>query len=114
MQDSFSQPDAEHSVMDLIVDQLEELVVTIIEEIRERPGIAAAILAAIVGAVVGSVLAAGAGRRRSPVERVVDRARGAADTLDLAGLGVKLLQNPVIRGYIWSAIESQVKKRISR
>jgi uncharacterized membrane protein YeaQ/YmgE (transglycosylase-associated protein family) len=64
MQDSFSQPDAEHSVMDLIVDQLEELVVTIIEEIRERPGIAAAILAAIVGAVVGSVLAAGAGRRR--------------------------------------------------
>jgi hypothetical protein len=70
--------------------------------------------AAIVGAVIGSVLAAGAGRRRSPVERVVDRARGAADTLDLAGLGVKLLQNPVIRGYIWSAIESQVKKRISR
>jgi uncharacterized membrane protein YeaQ/YmgE (transglycosylase-associated protein family) len=114
MQDSFSQPDAEHSVMDLIVDQLEELVVTIIEEIRERPGIAAAILAAIVGAVVGSVLAAGAGRRRSPVERVAHRARGAADTLDLAGLGVKLLQNPVIRGYIWSAIESQVKKRISR
>jgi hypothetical protein len=70
--------------------------------------------AAIVGAVIGSVLAAGAGRRRSPVERVVHRARGAADTLDLAGLGVKLLQNPVIRGYIWSAIESQVKKRISR
>jgi hypothetical protein len=115
MQDSFSQPNVEHSVVDLIVDQLEELVVTIVEEIRERPGVAAAILAAIVGAVIGSVLAARAsGRRDSPVERVAHRARGAADTLDLAGLGVKLLQNPVVRGYLWSAVESQLKKRLGR
>lgn len=63
---AFSQADGEQSVMQLIVDQLEELVVTIIEEIRERPGVAAAILAGLLGAIVGSILAAGMGRRASP------------------------------------------------
>src|ERR1051325_10409708 len=63
MQDSFTQSHAEQSVMQLIVDQLEELVVTIIEEIRQRPGVAAAILAVLLGAIGGSMRAARLSRR---------------------------------------------------
>jgi hypothetical protein len=106
--------DAEQSVMELIVDQLEELVVTIIEEIRERPGVAAALLAGVLGAIVGSVLAAGFARRRSsPRARVVRKARGVSEAADLAGLALKLLQNPMVRGYVRSAMEGQLKKHFS-
>ena len=48
----------ESSTLQLIVDQLEELIVTVVEEIRERPGVAVAILAGVVGATVGGMLAA--------------------------------------------------------
>src|SRR5437868_3807249 len=117
MQDasSFTQPGAEHRVMDLIVDQLEELVVTVIQEVRERPAIAGAIFAAVVGALIGNLLAAGAtGKRRSPARRIVRGAREASDVLEVGGLAIKLLQNPLIRGYILSAIENQFKRRMPR
>ncbi len=105
---------AEQSVMELIVDQLEELIVTLIKEIRERPGVAAAILAGLFGAIVGSVLAAGVARRRSsPPARVVRKARAVSEVADLAGLALKLLQNPLVRGYVRSAMEGQLKKRFS-
>jgi uncharacterized membrane protein YeaQ/YmgE (transglycosylase-associated protein family) len=114
MQDSFKQSNAEHSVMELIVDQFEELVVTIIEEIRERPGVAAAILAGLIGAIVGSAVAANVARRRaSAPARVVRKARGVSEAADLAGLGLKLLQNPLVRGYVRSALEGQLKKHFS-
>jgi uncharacterized membrane protein YeaQ/YmgE (transglycosylase-associated protein family) len=115
MHQPFSQSDGEQSVMELIVDQLEELVVTIIEEVRERPGVAAAILAGLLGAIVGSMLAARIPRRQSQPARVVRtaRARNLSEAADLAGLGLKLLQNPMIRGYIRSAMERQLKKRFS-
>ncbi|MDQ6675581.1 MAG: hypothetical protein M3069_33435 [Chloroflexota bacterium] len=114
MQDAFSKPNAERSVMELIVDQLEELIVTIVEDIRQRPGVAAAILAAVVGVIVGSVLAATLGRKRpSAPARVVRKARGATEAADLAGLGLKLLQNPLVRGFVLSAVQRQMKKRFS-
>jgi hypothetical protein len=104
----------EQSTLQLIVDQIEELIVTLIEEIRERPGIAAAILAAIVGIVLGSMLAARVGRgRTSAPKRVVRRARGVAEATELAALGVKLLQNPIVRGYVRAAVQGQLKKRFS-
>jgi hypothetical protein len=105
----------EQSTLQLIVDQLEELVVTIIEEIRERPGVAAAILAAVVGIVVGSMLAAGVGRRHAspPARVVVQKARTVSEAGDLAGLAIRLLQNPIVRSYLRSALESQLKKRFS-
>jgi uncharacterized membrane protein YeaQ/YmgE (transglycosylase-associated protein family) len=114
MQNSFTQSDAEQSVTQLIVDQLEELVVTIIEEIRERPGVAAAILAGLLGAIVGSMVAASLARRRpAHPERVVRKARGAvvSEAADLAGLALKLLQNPLVRGYVRTAMEGHFKKR---
>lgn len=111
MSDSFGQG-ADQSVLQLIVDQLEELVVTVIEEIRERPAVAAAILAAVVGAVVGSMLAAGMGRRQaSAPQKVTRKARGLTDAGDLAGLALKLLQNPIVRGYVAAAVQGQLKKR---
>jgi uncharacterized membrane protein YeaQ/YmgE (transglycosylase-associated protein family) len=114
MHDTFSQSHGEQSVMQLIVDQLEEVIVTLIEEIRARPGVAAAILAGLIGAIVGSMVAANVARRRSsPPARVVRKARAVTDVADLAGVAVKLLQNPMVRGYVRSALESQLKKRFS-
>src|ERR1700674_1253313 len=96
MQDTFSQSNTEQTVMQLIVDQLEEFVVTIVEEIRERPGVAAAILGGLLGAIVGSMVAARFARHRpAHPERVVRKARGRAisEVADLAGVALKLLQN---------------------
>ena len=42
MHDTFSNANSEPSTMELIVDQLEELLVTIIDEVRQRPGVAVA------------------------------------------------------------------------
>jgi hypothetical protein len=114
MHDSFSASTVEQSTMHLIVDQLEELIVTIIEEIRERPGVAAAILAGVLGAVIGSMLAARARRRPvSPPARLARRARGMGEAAELVAIGLKLLQNPIVRGYIRSAMEGQLKKRFA-
>jgi hypothetical protein len=76
MNDTYSQTNLEESTMQLIVDQLEELIVTIIEEVRQR-------------------------------------ARGIGEAAELAGLGLKLMQNPLVRSFLRSALESQLKKRFS-
>ncbi len=108
------EPTVEQSTMQLILDQVEELVVTIVDEIRQRPGVALALLAVVTGALVGSMLAARASRRhRSPARGVVRKARGMGEAADLAALGVKLLQNPIVRSYVRSAVEGQLKKRFS-
>ena len=81
---------------------------------RQRPGVALALLAAVTGAVVGSMLAArGSRRHASPAKGVARKARGMGEAADLAGLGLKLLQNPIVRSYIRSAVEGQLKKRFS-
>ena len=112
MQDS----NAEQGTVEFVVDQLEELIVTIIEEIRERPGVAMAILAGLVGVIAGSVLAANAGRRRSarPAQRVVRRARGVSDAAALAGLTMRLLQNPIVRAYLLAMIQARLRRRFIR
>jgi hypothetical protein len=108
------EPTVEQSTMQLILDQVEELLVTIVNEIRQRPGVALALLAAVTGALVGSMLAARTSRRhQSPARGVVRKARGVGEAADLAALGVKLLQNPIVRSYVRSAIEGQLKKRFS-
>jgi hypothetical protein len=108
------EPTVEQSTMQLILDQIEELLVTIVNEIRQRPGVALALLAAVTGALVGSMLAARASRRhRSPAGGVVRKARGVGEAAELAALGVKLLQNPIVRSYVRSAVEGQLKKRFS-
>lgn len=109
------EPTVEQSTMQLILDQFEELLVTIIDEIRQRPSVALAFLAAITGAVIGSMLAARAGRRRASAPRGVARkARGMAEAAELAGLGLKLLQNPIVRSYLRAAMEGQLKRRFSK
>jgi uncharacterized membrane protein YeaQ/YmgE (transglycosylase-associated protein family) len=107
MQDS----EVEDSTVQLIIDQLEELVVTVIEEIRERPGVALAIFAGLIGAIVGTRLATR--RSRSLPERVLKRkVGGMGEAAELLGLGMRLLQNPIVRGVVFSAIERQFKRRI--
>jgi len=61
--DSWGRP---AGTLEFIVDQFEELIVSLIEEIRERPMVVAAIFAAIVGAILGGVIA----RARRPKPRV--------------------------------------------
>lgn len=108
MQDS----DVGDSTLQLVIDQLEELVVTVVEEVRERPGIALALVAGVVGAVVGSWLARRK-RAAAPVRAAQGRARSAGDTVSLLGTAMRTLQNPLVRALIVAAIERQVKRRLS-
>ena len=140
-------------VMQLIVDQVEELIITILEELRTRPAVAAAIFAGVVGAMIGTALAARMRQKRRPppsagaemlgalagtlasaVPRRVDgkvvgkaasrtrkrarqglsRASGVGDMADLAGLGLRLLENPIVRSYARAAIAKQLRKRFNR
>ena len=109
MQDS----DVGDSTLQLIVDQLEELAVTLVEEIRERPGILMALIAGVVGAMIGSWLA----RRKSAAPAPVRAARGAGRTAgeaaDIARIGMRLLQNPLVRGLLLATLERQVRGRLS-
>lgn len=103
--------EAEDSVLQLVLDQLEELAVTVIEEIRERPGVALAIVAGVIGAIVGARIAR---RRRAsaPARAVRRRAQGVGDAAELAGLGLRLLRNPIVRGLIVAAIQRQLRRRV--
>ena len=74
------EPTVDQSTMHLIIDQLEELVVTIIDEVRQRPAVAVAILAGVAGALAGSMLATRfSNRHASPPARVVHKARGVGE-----------------------------------
>lgn len=99
----------EESTLQLVIDQIEELVATIVEEIHERPGVAAAVLAGLIGAFVGTRFAT---RMRRP--RVVAPAQRVGEVADLAGLAIRLLQNPIVRGLVIASIERQVKRQLSR
>ena len=106
---------ADDSTFQLVLDQLEELVVTIVEEIRQRPGVAVALVAGVLGALVGSRLAM---RRRRPAPakpvRMARRgARNVGDAADLFGTGMHVLQNPIVRGLIFAAIARQFRGRSS-
>jgi hypothetical protein len=144
--------DGSDGVVQLIVDQVEELIITILEEIRTRPAVAAAILAGVVGAVVGSALAARMRRPPRPpsvsapgellgvlagtlagaapsrvngkaVGKAARRTRkraqqgfaraGFGDLTDLAGIGLRLLENPIVRSYARAMIANQFRKRFS-
>ncbi len=109
MQDS----DVGDSTFQLLFDQLEELVVTLIEEIRERPGIVMALVAGVVGAMIGSKLAS---RRAAPAPARAARgaARNAGEAADIMRIGMRLLQNPIVRGLMLAMLERQLKNRLSR
>ena len=62
---SFGGSEVDQSTGQLIIDQIEELVVTIIQEIRERPAVALAILAAVEGALVAHTWLRRRAHRRS-------------------------------------------------
>lgn len=122
----YSVAESNQSTMQLVIDQLEELIVTVIEEVRARPAVAVAILAGVVGALVGSALARGTVRKRKPVakrvtkkatKRVAKSAKGVSngvgtmgDIAELAGKGMRLLENPLVR----AAIVGQLRKRVVR
>lgn len=102
--------DVEESTLQLVLDQLEELAVTLLEEIRERPGVALGIGAGIAGAILGAKFAA---RLRRPKARVPRPARNVGDAAELIGLGVRLMQNPIVRGLILAAIERQLRRKLA-
>jgi hypothetical protein len=104
----------EDSTLQLVIDQVEELVVTMIEEIRERPGVVMAIAAGLLGAVIGLRLAGSARRRAAPPPRVARGARRVGEMAELAGLGMRLLQNPIVRGALRSSVQGQLRRRFSR
>jgi hypothetical protein len=103
MQDAYT----EDSTIQLIVDQIEELIVTVIEEIRERPAVAGALFAAFAGVMIGSVLA-GRGRRKAPPPGVVRKAKGIGQVGQIAATALSLLEFPLVRAIILN----QLRKRI--
>jgi hypothetical protein len=107
MHASFGGSEVDQSTTQLVIDQIEELVVTIIEEIRARPTVALAILAAVVGVIIGGMLAGGVGQPKPVRQRVARRVSRMGDMAELTRLGVKLLENPIVR----AAVLSQFKKR---
>ena len=109
MQDS----SVEEGTFQLVLDQLEELVVTIIEEVRERPGVALAIVAGLVGALLGVRAAARLNRRRAATPAPARSVKRVGDMAELVGLGVRLLQNPIVRAVLLAAAERQLKRRLS-
>ncbi len=109
MQDS----DVGDSTFQLVVDQLEELVVTLIEEIRERPGIVLALIAGVVGAMIGSRLARRKAAPPPPVRAARGAGRGAGEAADIARIGMRLLQNPLVRGLLLATLERQFKNRLA-
>jgi hypothetical protein len=108
MQDS----NAEQGTLQLIVDQFEELAVTIFEELRERPAAVAAIIAAITGAVIGMSLA---NRRRGPraPKEVRHKAKTARRVSSLARIGFRLLRNPLVRGLAMTVLQRQLKRKLA-
>jgi hypothetical protein len=109
MQDS----DVGDSTFQLVLDQLEELVVTLVEEIRERPGIVMALIAGVVGAIIGSQLASRRAKR-APARAVRGTSKSAGEAADFAHTAMRLLQNPMVRGLILATLERQLKNRLAR
>ena len=109
MNASFDGSQVDQSALQLIIDQVEELVVTLIEEVRARPGVAVAILAGVVGAVAGSVVAGNLTRPKQTLRRrATGRVGGMADTVEMLGL---LMRHPVLRSYARQGIEELIRKR---
>lgn len=72
--DPAGQPSSD--VFQLVVEHIEEFAVSVLEEVRERPGVAAAMIAGVIGALAGLAFAAARSRR----DRRPAPIRGAAST----------------------------------
>jgi hypothetical protein len=114
----------------LAIQRLTGLATGLVEFVRAQPIVAAAVLAALLGAVVGVGLA----RRPRPSarERLVEaveerveeatrsarraasrgaRAGGAVQVGELVGLAMRLLENPLVRGYLLQIAARKVAQR---
>jgi hypothetical protein len=109
MQTSYGSSEADQSTMQLVIDQIEELIVAVIEEVRQRPGVAVAILAAVVGAIVGSALAARRVRAKPVPKKQIET---AFDMGDLGAGITKLLNNPIVRSFLFAMVTRVVRKRV--
>jgi hypothetical protein len=109
MHTSYGSSEADQSTMQLLIDQVEELIVTIIEEIRQRPGVAVAILAAVVGAIIGSGLAA---RRIRATPTPKKQIETAFDMGDLGAGITSLLNNPIVRSFLFALATRVIRKRV--
>lgn len=149
--DSEGEQGAFRDLAQTITDVLEEAVVTLIEAVRERPAVAAALVAGVIGTalglalartrrpkpstrrathrlqdllsdlaggVVASTLAGGSLLNRGSVRaatRAAPRPRGTLKDLtrvrsasELVPLAAKLLQNPLVRGYLRGMLSSRL------
>ncbi len=81
--------------------------------------------AELLGAIVAALGAADLGRGGKGVANVVERIgkrqggafawlRDMGDVSDLAGTGMRLLENPIVRAYLRAAVASQLRRRLAR
>ena len=111
----------------LVTRRLTDLANGLVDAVRARPVVAAAIIAAGVGVLVGVALARRSSSRTEQVRATLDegletvtrrarrggkRAGRAMDYGELVPLAMKLLQNPIVRGYALGAVARVVARRM--
>jgi hypothetical protein len=70
-----------------------------------------AIFAGIVGALVGAGLASRSRPRKVVPARAKHAPGGVGDAAELAGLGLRLLRHPIVRGLIVASVGRQFRRR---
>jgi hypothetical protein len=113
MSNSFSESHGEQGVIDPIIEQIERLVVAVFDQLRQRPAVAGALFAAIVGAVIGSMLAASFSQRQTTSQaHMARRENTAVDARTLAAGALRLLENPLVRSFLFSMLARGFKRRL--
>lgn len=124
------------AVAEIVVEQVEEALVTVLETLRERPLLTAAVGASVASALVGLVLASRRQPRRPKVMNLVNDVladleplggkgkvgkkvrrggsrglEGLGSAAELLPLALQLLQNSIVRAYVRGFVRSQLRRR---
>jgi hypothetical protein len=81
---------------------------------QERPALALSLLSELLGATLAAWLTSTIRRRRTIPQRLRHRRGQLKGALDLPALTVKLLSNPIVRGYLRRTVLHVVSRRLGR
>jgi hypothetical protein len=82
--------------------------------VRERPWLTFALLALVLGAILAFRQVSSFPRRRTMRQRLRHGRRQLGGALGLPSLAVKLLANPIVRGYLHRTMLREVARRLGR
>jgi hypothetical protein len=82
--------------------------------VRKRPWLTFALLALVLGAILAFRQVSSFPRRRTMRQRLRHGRRQLGGALGLPSLAVKLLANPIVRGYLHRTMLREVARRLGR